>query len=329
MGLMIIAVLAVLTGVTGSPGTTVRPEGASADMPAGSPGTTVRPEGASAEMPAHPNSVLQVANNTELSAQGSIIWKGETGRKVAKGDLVKVSAVEKAEEEVMATGELNPSHYPARRAAQVIQHHLNTHYGSPYRLFMLHKVHRGYAEDVADSGRKYQLDVSVEELLSNTTEKVSAEVFFPRGQNQSSPQVQASCEELLKISTKEQEEALYQKYKTNQSLLSTQHLPDSHGHMEPDMKPFWHLGIIASSYIMLNESTENTLYNMAQVANVTQLATENDQLKFEYQILLHDVVSQEIIRWKLLFTWTPSEGVKVLQTEKLPRCHCKQPLNIN
>uniref|UniRef100_A0A3Q3JMU8 Cystatin LXN-type domain-containing protein n=1 Tax=Monopterus albus TaxID=43700 RepID=A0A3Q3JMU8_MONAL len=76
----------------------------------------------------------------------------------------------------MATGELNPSHYPARRAAQVIQHHLNTHYGSPYRLFMLHKVHRGYAEDVADSGRKYQLDVSVEELLSNV-----GHVFFLNG----------------------------------------------------------------------------------------------------------------------------------------------------
>lgn len=37
------------------------------------------------------------------------------------------------------------------------------------------------------------------------------------------------------------------------------------------MKPLWHLGIVASSFIMLNESTENTLYNMAQVANVTQL----------------------------------------------------------
>lgn len=46
---------------------------------------------------------------------------------------------------------------------------------------------------------------------------------------------------------------------------------DSHGNMEPDMKPFWHLGIVASSFVMLGESTENTLYNMAQVANVTQL----------------------------------------------------------
>lgn len=41
--------------------------------------------------------------------------------------------------------------------------------------------------------------------------------------------------------------------------------------MEPDMRPLWHLGIVASSFIMMNESTESTLYNMAQVANITQL----------------------------------------------------------
>lgn len=48
-------------------------------------------------------------------------------------------------------------------------------------------------------------------------------------------------------------------------------LTDRHGHMEPDTKPLWHLGIVASSFVMLNESTEDTLYNMAQVANITQL----------------------------------------------------------
>ncbi|KAK5868705.1 hypothetical protein PBY51_009697 [Eleginops maclovinus] len=230
----------------------------------------------------------------------------------------------------MATGELNPNHYQAQRAAKVVQHYLNTRYGSPYRLLGLHKVHSGNAEDVADSGRKYQLEISVQETLSNTTEKCSAEVLFPRGEQQSSPQVQALCEAHLKINTTAQEEALYQRYKMNQSLLSAQYIPDSYGHIDPDMKPFWHLCIVASSFIMLNESSENTLYNMAQVANITQLATENDQLKFDCHILLHDMVSQEIIHWKLLFTWSPQEGVKVLQMEQLPHCHdCEKPPNIN
>lgn len=231
---------------------------------------------------------------------------------------------------MMATGELNPNHYPAQRAAKVVQHYLNTRYGSPHRLFRLKTVHKGNAEDVADSGRNYKLQLSVQEVITNTTEECAAEVLFPRGEGQRSAQVQASCKELLNINTKEQDEALYQQYKTNQSLLTAQNLPDSYGHIEPDMQPLWHLCIVASSFVMLNESTENTLYNMAQVANVTQLPSENDQLKFDCHTLLHDMVSQEIIHWKLLFIWSPAEGVKVQEMERLPHCHeCQKPRNTN
>uniref|UniRef100_A0A3Q1FQT7 Latexin n=1 Tax=Acanthochromis polyacanthus TaxID=80966 RepID=A0A3Q1FQT7_9TELE len=253
MALRIIVILAALMGVTGSPTTTVRPETSSVDTAA------------------HPNSIPETAE--------------ETGQN-------EVFSEEEGAEDVMATGELNPNHYPAQRAAKVVQHYLTTRYGSPYRLFGLQRVHSGNAEDVGDSGRKYQLEIAVHEIISNTTQKCSAEVFFPHGQKQESPQVQASCEELLNISTKAQEEALYQQYKMNQTLISAQNLPDSHGHIEPDTKPLWHLGIVASSFIMLKESNENTLYNMAQVANITQLATENDQLKFDCHTLLHDMVSQ-------------------------------------
>ncbi|KAI3353731.1 hypothetical protein L3Q82_004963 [Scortum barcoo] len=228
----------------------------------------------------------------------------------------------------METGELNPNHYPAQRAAKVVQHYLNTRYGSPHKLFGLQSVHSGNAEDLADSGRKYQLEISVQEMIGNTTVKCSAEVLFPRGEPQRSAQVQASCEELLKINTTAQEEAWYQQHQKNQGLLSVQNLPDSYGHIEPDMKPLWHLCIVASSFVMLNESTENTLYNVAQVANVTQLATQNDQLKFDCHILLHEMVSQEIIQWKLLFTWSPPGGVKMLQMEQLPH-RCEKPPNTN
>uniref|UniRef100_A0A3P9CJ83 Latexin n=1 Tax=Maylandia zebra TaxID=106582 RepID=A0A3P9CJ83_9CICH len=253
----------------------------------GIPDVTISPPTASADTSAHPNSIP------------------ETG----------------AEEDVMATGELNPNHYPARRAAQVVQHYLNTRYGSPFRLIGVQTVHSGNAEDVADSGRKYQLELSVNDIITNTTQTCSAELFFPKGKGQQPPEVKA----------------LYQKYKTNQTLmssdfaqqlrsdistLSNSKLPsDSHGHIEPDMKPFWHLGILASSFIMLNESTENTLYNVAQVANITQLTTEEDHLEFDCHTLLHEMVSQEIIHWKMLFTWSPAEGVKVVQMKRLPHRH--------
>lgn len=45
------------------------------------------------------------------------------------------------------------------------------------------------------------------------------------------------------------------------------------------MRPLWHLGIVASSFVMMNESTEDTLYNMAQVANITQLVGQSPKIK--------------------------------------------------
>ncbi|XP_015806906.1 latexin isoform X2 [Nothobranchius furzeri] len=222
---------------------------------------------------------------------------------------------------VMAGRELNPSFYEAQRAAHVVPIYLNTRYGSPYKVFQLESVHKATVEDVGDTGRRYHLELSVKEFISDTTEKFTAEVFFPLGEKQLPPKVQVpSLEKLTKINTKAEEDTLYQKYKTKTPLLSSDHLPDNFGNMDPDMKPFWYLCIVASSFIMLKESTENTFYNMAQVASLTQMPTENDQLKFDSTVLLHDMVSQEIPRWKLLFTWSPAEGVKALQMEQQPRC---------
>lgn len=95
--------------------------------------------------------------------------------------------------------------------------------------------------------------------------------------------------------------------------------------------------------------------------------SENDQLKFDSHVLLHDMVSQvaehtlgfffrkqhlttiqfmymdlfsclyhiplycfqEILHWKLLFTWSPAEGVKVLQMEQLPYHNHQPPQSAN
>lgn len=236
---------------------------------------------------------------------------------------------EVAEEVVMETGELNVNHYPAQRAAKVVQHYLNTRYGSPHRVFGLGRVHSASAEVVAELGRRYRLELSIQDMISNRTESCSAEVLFPGGDARTSPQVQASCEGLSQINTQAQDEAFYQQLRASDKPASGHNIPDSYGNMEPSMEPFWHLGCVASSFVMLRESNESALYNMAQVANFTQLETEKDQLRFDYLILLHEMVSQEIITWKLLVTWSPAEGVKVLQTECQPKCHhCEAPPNI-
>ncbi|KAL0972895.1 hypothetical protein UPYG_G00196160 [Umbra pygmaea] len=274
----------------------------------------------------HGNSTLMPKIGTEPSVgsgqlQNSFLPGLDNLTTTAKeGEVVEV-------ENVMMTGVLHPSHYPARRAATVVQHYLNTRYGSPYRWVFLSTVHKGSAEDVTDIGRKYHLELTVQDTISNVSGRCSAELVFPEGAEQGAPQVNASCDELLQSNTTAQEEVFYQQHIASNNPVSGDNIPDSHGHMEPTMKPFWHLGGVASSFIMLRESNESTMYNMAQVANFTQLETENNQLRFQYHVLLHEMVSQEIIHWKLLVTWSPAEGVKVLQTELQPKCHCEVPPN--
>ncbi|KAL7842741.1 hypothetical protein SRHO_G00244300 [Serrasalmus rhombeus] len=227
---------------------------------------------------------------------------------------------------VMTSRDLNPDYYEARRAGNAVQHYINTLYGSPFRLYSVTQVHKARTEAMADTGMKYFLEFSVKDWVGESSEwHGSVEVLYPRGETQAPPQVQGSWGGLpqLNISAKEQE--FYQRYSAADSTVSGKDIPDSYGNIDREMKPFWHLARVAASFVMLNESNENTLYNMAQVAKITQLETQDDQLRFDYEVLLHNMVSQEIIRWKLLVSWSPAGGVKVLETELLPRCHCKSP----
>ncbi|KAI4893443.1 hypothetical protein NFI96_011459, partial [Prochilodus magdalenae] len=227
---------------------------------------------------------------------------------------------------VMTSKELNPDYYEARRAGNVAQHYINTLYGSPFSLYSVTRVHKARTEDMAEAGMKYILEFSVKDWVGESSEvQSSVEVLYPRGETQRPPQVQGSLEGLPHLNTSAKEEEFYQRYSVPGSAVSAKDIPDSYGNTDPEMKPFWNLAWAASSFVMLNESNENTLYNMAQVAKIKQLETLDDQLSFEYEILLHDMVSQEIIRWKLLVSWSPAGGVKVLETELLPRCHCKSP----
>ncbi|KAK3513491.1 hypothetical protein QTP70_015500 [Hemibagrus guttatus] len=223
----------------------------------------------------------------------------------------------------MTSRKLNPKFYEASRAGHAIQHYINTIYSSPFRLYTVTQIHNARTEDMGESGMKYFLEFSVKDIVGESSEgRCSAEVLYPRGETQHPPQVQCSCDGLPRVNTSDKEQAFYQQYSANSNAVTVNNLPDSHGHMEPDMVPFWHLGCLAASFVMLNESNENTLYNMAQVSKLKQLKSEDDQLNFEYEVLLHEMVSQEIIRWKLLITWSPAKSVKVLESVLLPRCRC-------
>ncbi|XP_043115455.1 latexin isoform X2 [Puntigrus tetrazona] len=228
-------------------------------------------------------------------------------------------------------GDLEPTHFPARRAATVALHRLNVAHGSPFRVFGLQQVHKASVEDVAAAGRKYSLDLSVTDWAAGSAGpalRCSAEVLFSRTEQSSGPEVQLRCEALQKINSTAEDHAFYQKYLAPASAVSAQHLPDSYGNMSEEMQPFWRLARVAASFIMLRESSENTEFNMAQVASITQQESSDKQLMLDYVVLLHDLPSQEIIQWKLLVSWSPDRGVRVLQTEWQPRCpHATEPPN--
>ncbi|XP_060731202.1 latexin isoform X2 [Tachysurus vachellii] len=222
----------------------------------------------------------------------------------------------------MTSRKLNPIFYEASRAGHAIQHYINTIYGSPFRLYAVTQIHNARTEDMGESGMKYIVEFSVKDTVGESSEgRCSAEVLYPRGETQRPPQVQCSCDGLPRLNTSDKEQEFYQQYRANSNVTAND-LPDSYGHMEPDMVPFWNLGRLVASFVMLNQSNENTLYNLAQVSKLQQLKSEDDQLNFEYEVLLHEMVSQEIIRWKLLIAWSPAKSVKVLESELLPRCRC-------
>uniref|UniRef100_A0AAY4DZC1 Cystatin LXN-type domain-containing protein n=1 Tax=Denticeps clupeoides TaxID=299321 RepID=A0AAY4DZC1_9TELE len=209
----------------------------------------------------------------------------------------------------MPVEELDPSHYPATRAAKVAEHFINTRYGSPFAWF-------------GSSGvKKAGLEFTLKEMTRNDMGLCSAEVLFHRADERKPPQVQCTCSGAFQVNTSAEEEDLYQRLRNATSLLSGSDIPNSVGHIDPEMAPFWHLGGVASSFIMLRESNESTLLNMAHIDNFTQMETKDAQLMFQYDILLHDMVSQEILKWKLLLSWSPDGGVKVLEAEWDPKCH--------
>lgn len=74
----------------------------------------------------------------------SVCDKGSESIAVLSG--VCVFVLSQTQEDMASTGDLEPTHFPARRAAQVALHHLNTIHGSPFSVFGLQQVHKASAE---------------------------------------------------------------------------------------------------------------------------------------------------------------------------------------
>uniref|UniRef100_A0AAY4DWY9 Cystatin LXN-type domain-containing protein n=1 Tax=Denticeps clupeoides TaxID=299321 RepID=A0AAY4DWY9_9TELE len=94
----------------------------------------------------------------------------------------------------MPVEELDPSHYPATRAAKVAEHFINTRYGSPFAWFGSSGVKKAGLEDMGVLGTKYHIEFTLKEMTRNVNlffcESLST-VFFRR------PRMLNSCSSMI------------------------------------------------------------------------------------------------------------------------------------
>ncbi|KFP23685.1 Latexin, partial [Colius striatus] len=167
--------------------------------------------------------------------------------------------------------------------------------------------------NIADVGHKYHLELVLEDVLDqDSTVNCTAEVLYHLGSKDIAPDVQFTLEGELK-NTDETDKLFYSQIKSLENELMAENIPDSHGHVSPEMEPIHVLAWVASGYIIWQNSTENTQFQFAQIKRVKQVKRSDEFLEFDYTILLHEMVSQEITAWQMTVLWHPQHGVQVTQ----------------
>ncbi|XP_075426686.1 latexin [Ascaphus truei] len=214
---------------------------------------------------------------------------------------------------------LNPSHYPATRAATVAANYINYKLGSPHRLFELQPVTQASRQSIAGVGRKYHLVFSIKDSLNDgAAVTCTAEVLYHTNGQNAAPEVSFIPDSSLEKDTQDRDEEFYNTMNSLKEPLVAQDIPDKFGNVAPEMMPILHLALVACGYVKWQNSTEGTLYSMAVIQSVKQLKREDAALELHYVMLIHEMVSQEMIPWQLDILWDPTEGLKIIQQVRLP-----------
>ncbi|XP_052036349.1 latexin [Apodemus sylvaticus] len=216
--------------------------------------------------------------------------------------------------------EIAPTHYAASRAASVAENCINYQQGTPHKVFSVQTVQQASKEDIPGRGHKYHLKFSVEEIIQKqVTVNCTAEVLYPQVGQGTAPEVNFTFEGEIGKNPDEEDNTFYQRLLSTKEPLQAQNIPDSSGNVPPQMKPVHHLAWVACGYVMWQNSTEDTWYKMAQIQTVKQVQRNDDFIELDYTILLHDIVSQEIIPWQVQVLWHPQYGTKVKHNSRLPK----------
>ncbi|NXX50043.1 LXN protein, partial [Tricholaema leucomelas] len=174
-------------------------------------------------------------------------------------------------------------------------------------------------QDIADVGHKYHLELVLEDVLAkDSTVNCTAEVLYHLGHQPSAPEVQVTLQGELR-NTAEADNVFYNRVKSLDQELVAENIPDSQGTVPPALEPLHLLAWVASGYLIWQNSTESTKLQLAQVKRVQQVRRSDEYLEFDYLVLLHEMVSQEIIPWQMRVLWHPQHGVQVTEDRHQPQ----------
>ncbi|XP_012580238.1 PREDICTED: retinoic acid receptor responder protein 1 [Condylura cristata] len=199
-------------------------------------------------------------------------------------------------------------------------HFFNFRASSPSALRMLTAVHEGSVWVNPKNDCKVDLVFTTERYNPEDGEervgKCSAQVFFRNEKPR--PAVNVTCTRFIDKKRRQMEDyQLYKQMKQLKSPLDTVSIPDSHGYIDPNLRPIWNLAFLGSSYVMWDRTTQLSHYSMAQISRVKQWSTSNDAVDFDYNVLLHEFSTQEIIPCRIHLVWYPGKPLKV-------KYHCQE-----
>ncbi|XP_006887741.1 PREDICTED: retinoic acid receptor responder protein 1 [Elephantulus edwardii] len=204
------------------------------------------------------------------------------------------------------------------QAARAALHFFNFRAASPSALRVVAAVQDGRARINQKKGCKVDLAFTTEQynpesLFQEGEErlgKCSAQVFF-RNQKPR-PAINITCTRLVEKKKRQEDDyLLYKQMKQLQTPLNTISIPDSHGHVDPALRPLWDLAYLGSSYVMWEKTTRSLYYYMIQLSSVRQWKTNGDAIDFDYTVLLHEFSTQEIIPCHIHLVWYPGKPLKV------------------
>ncbi|XP_064131721.1 retinoic acid receptor responder protein 1 [Loxodonta africana] len=213
-----------------------------------------------------------------------------------------------------------PPRWLLQQTARAALHFFNFRAGSPSALRVLAAVQEGRARINPKKGCRVDLAFTTE--LYNPEEgkerlgKCSAQVFFRKQKPR--PAINVTCTQFIeKEKRQEKDFLLYKQMKQLKTPLDVISIPDSHGYIDPSLRPIWDLAFLGSSYVMWEKTTQILYYYMVQLRSVKQWKTQEDAIDFDYTVLLHEFPTQEIVPCDIHLVWYPGKPLKV-------KYHCQE-----